>query len=161
MEGIKKTNVASVRLWTYFVDYVSYLQYMWELFEWFTFPKACLCSLQPGWKKKSLVRTWAFKESDLPLRVRPCAVKTSLCAAVDRLKDSSEFKRDTKRNQISDNHSSLPCLILRKQYTLYLNIFGKRKHTFFFPSLGLCGFLTVERNVISTYEVLLEKIDCQ
>lgn len=50
--------------------------------------------------------------------------------------DSCEFKQDTKRNQRFDNHRSLPCLILGKQCTLFLNVFGKRKHTFFLSLFG-------------------------
>lgn len=62
-----------------------------------------------------------------------------------RAEDSCEFKQGTKRNQRSDNRRSLPRLILGKQCTLSVNVFGKRKHTFFSPSLGLCGILTVRK----------------
>lgn len=64
---------------------------------------------------------------------------------------SCEFKQDSKRNQRSHNHRSLPCLILGKQWSLSLNVFLER------GSIPLC--LTVwtcstARKVCETYEEL-------
>lgn len=113
-----------------------------ESFEWNTFHKA---HLQPEWKVQSSPE---LRKGMAPLYA--CVHMWKMASLCERAEAGCEFKLDTKRNQRSDNHRSLPCLILGKTRHLVSKCFSERGSIYLFLSLtqGLCGLFKSQSTML-------------